>query len=312
LAKLGQYAGLDSGDFLGSFFHRGGEKWYDDVEGIVMPEPKPKRRWYRLSPERLIIGLFAVEGCLLLSKRFQWFAFNEKKGWTVLIAVAAVCVVVVLMLLWLAASLLFRWRFQFSLRSLVVLVVAVAVPLGWFGMKMREAERQRKAVEAICRVGGWRTYDYQVNESGLPIYEQDGSLAQPPTPAWPRELIGDDFFADVVGVGFHFPLNVNDEVLGHVNRLARLERLKLSHTEVGDEELEHLKGLKCLKYLDLSDTKVTEKRIEELRTALPNCKIQTPEDFEVYPHEPALSFDWAEVEAGPHPPTTPETNLDQP
>ena len=131
-----------------------------------MPESKPKRRWYHLSPDRLIIGLLAVEGFLLLSEQFQWFAFNEKKGWTVLIAVAAVCLVVVVMLLWLAGSLLFRWRFQFSLRSLVVLVVAVAVPLGWFGVKLREAERQRRAVEAIRGTGGMVYYDYQLDESG--------------------------------------------------------------------------------------------------------------------------------------------------
>ncbi len=68
-----------------------------------MAESKPKRRWYHLSPDRLIVGLLAVEGFLFLSEWFQWFAFNEKKGWTVLIAVAAVCVAVLIMLLWLLA-----------------------------------------------------------------------------------------------------------------------------------------------------------------------------------------------------------------
>lgn len=49
-----------------------------------MAESKHRRRWYHLSPDRLIVGLTAVEGFLLLSEQFQWFAFNEKKGWTVL------------------------------------------------------------------------------------------------------------------------------------------------------------------------------------------------------------------------------------
>jgi len=120
-----------------------------------MSESRPNRRWYHITPDRLIIGLLAVEGFLFLSEWFQWFAFNEKKGYTVLIAVAAVCLLVVVMLVWLVVSLLFRWRFQFSLRSLVVLVVVVAVPLGWFGVKLREAERQRKAVEAIRKAGEW-------------------------------------------------------------------------------------------------------------------------------------------------------------
>ena len=54
-------------------------------------QPKCKRRWYRFTPDRFIVGLLAVEGFLLLSARFRWFAFNEKKGFTVLIALVAVC-----------------------------------------------------------------------------------------------------------------------------------------------------------------------------------------------------------------------------
>lgn len=50
-----------------------------------MPESTAKRRWYHLTPDRLIFGLLAVEGFLLLSEHYQWFAFNEKKGRTVLI-----------------------------------------------------------------------------------------------------------------------------------------------------------------------------------------------------------------------------------
>jgi hypothetical protein len=47
-----------------------------------------KRRWYRLSLDRLIVGLMAVQAFLVLSQQFQWFAFNERKGWTVLIGCA--------------------------------------------------------------------------------------------------------------------------------------------------------------------------------------------------------------------------------
>jgi len=85
-----------------------------------MPESRPKPRWYHLSPDRLIFGLLAVEGFLLLSEQFQWFCFNEKKGWTVLIAVAAVCLVVAVMLLcrwggrlrFSASGMPFRFRLQ--------------------------------------------------------------------------------------------------------------------------------------------------------------------------------------------------------
>ena len=45
-----------------------------------------ERRWFHVTPDRLILALLPVEGLLWLSERFQWFAFNEHKGWTVLIA----------------------------------------------------------------------------------------------------------------------------------------------------------------------------------------------------------------------------------
>ena len=114
-----------------------------------MTAPKSHRRWYHLTPERLFAGLLAVQTLLFLSERFQWFAFNEKKGGTVLIAVGVVGVAVVVMLLWFVVSLCFRRRpFQFSVRSLLLFVVALSVPLGWFAWEMREAGRQKEAVEA--------------------------------------------------------------------------------------------------------------------------------------------------------------------
>ncbi len=56
---------------------------------------KPKRRWYHLTPGRLLIGLAAVEVFLLLSEQFRWFP----KGWAVLISVTILCLAGVLMLL---------------------------------------------------------------------------------------------------------------------------------------------------------------------------------------------------------------------
>ena len=50
--------------------------------------PEPNRRWFRLTPDRLMVGLLALEGFLLLSEWFRWFPFNQHKGWTVLIAMA--------------------------------------------------------------------------------------------------------------------------------------------------------------------------------------------------------------------------------
>lgn len=38
----------------------------------------PNRRWHLLTPDRLIFGLLAAEGFLLLSEQFQWFALKMR------------------------------------------------------------------------------------------------------------------------------------------------------------------------------------------------------------------------------------------
>lgn len=39
---------------------------------------QPAQHWWRITPERLLVALLAVEGVLLLSERFHWFAFNSR------------------------------------------------------------------------------------------------------------------------------------------------------------------------------------------------------------------------------------------
>ncbi len=129
-------------------------------------EPQPaapprKPRWYRLTPDRLVIGLLAVEGFLLLSEWFDWFAFNGQT-WTVLIALAAVGATLLLMLLWFAVALFLRWRFQYSLRSLLLLVVAVAIPCSWVAVEMQNERKQKAAAEAIKKAGGRCTFKTNV------------------------------------------------------------------------------------------------------------------------------------------------------
>ena len=116
-----------------------------------MTDPTPTRRSFRPTPAWLIFGLLVVEGLLWLSERFQWFWFNEQKGWTVLIAVAVVGVACWSCCL-VRRGLVFRWRFQFSIRSLLVLVVAVAVPCSWLAVEMKRARGKGRRWR---RLGNW-------------------------------------------------------------------------------------------------------------------------------------------------------------
>ena len=120
-----------------------------EVDSLPTADQKPpKLRWFHPTPGRLLIVLLAVEGVLLLSEWFGWFAFNGQT-WTVLIALAAVGATVLLMFFWLAIALLFHWRFQFTLRSLLLLAVAVTIACSWVATEMQQERRQKAAAEAL-------------------------------------------------------------------------------------------------------------------------------------------------------------------
>ena len=217
-----------------------------------MTDPTPTRRFYP-TPAWLIFGLLVVEGLLWLSERYRWFWFNEKKGWTVLIAVAVVGVAMLVMLAWFFASLLFRWRFQFSIRSLLVLVVAVALPCSWLAVEMKKAEKQRSAAEEIARFKGddrWPVlgkieYRWQVDEEGAFSPEQP-----PPEPEWLLKLLGTDFFEEIVAVNVS-TFAVTNDGMEHFTGLHQLRELHLQETKITDAGLDHIKDLTRLRVLFL-------------------------------------------------------------
>ena len=202
-----------------------------------------------MTPGRVVLGMLAVEGFLILSERFQWFAFNQHKGYTMLIAVAAVAAIMLLTSFWFLLSLIFKWRFQFSIRSLLVLMVVVAVACSWLAAARKRAREQREAVEVITKAGGWVFYDYQVDAS----WYQRIPGAKPPGPARLRTLLGDDFFVDVTTVRLDTE-RFGDAELEHLKGLTQLRVLFLGGTAVSDAGLEHLKGMTRLRDLFLADT----------------------------------------------------------
>jgi hypothetical protein len=244
-----------------------------------MTEPTPTRRSFRPTPAWLIFGLLVVEGLLWLSERYRWLWFNEKKGWTVLIAVAVVGAAMLVMLCWFLVSLIVRWRFQFSIRSLLVLTIAIALPCSWFGARVQEEKREREAAAEIENSGA------------------DVTWSGPTLPAWLRGLLGDAFDKSVLSVDIPDIIvsesdleaikrlsevheldlrntRVTDADLVQFNGLNHLEELSLDRTEVTDAGLEKLKGLNHLKSLDLGNTGVTDEGVKKLQQVLPNCKIE--------------------------------------
>ncbi len=84
-------------------------------------------RWrFRITPDRCVVALLALEAFLLLSGWFRWFPFNQHKGWTVLITVVGVGVALLLMFSWFLAALVSRLRFRLGILALLLLAVVVA------------------------------------------------------------------------------------------------------------------------------------------------------------------------------------------
>jgi hypothetical protein len=230
-----------------------------------MPPSKPNRRWYRITPGRLFIGLLMMQVFLFLSEQCQWFAFNQKKGWTVLIAVGLTLLAILVLLLWFAMSFLFRRRLQLDFRSLLILSVVLSVSLGWISWQIENAKRQKRAVEAILNVEKYtaRIYDGSV----IYDYHHDHAFwimcpeeAVPRGPAWLRRLLGDDFFCHVVTVNCCFS-EFGDCEARHLRELTNLERLVLFGTQITDDGLRHLVGMVELRDLSVGHNRLTDKAL---------------------------------------------------
>jgi internalin A len=148
-----------------------------------------------------------------------------------------------------------RW-YQYSLRSLLIFVTLCAFACSWFAVKMRQARRQREAVAAIRIAGGKVIYDYE---------DPEASNVVPPGPLWLRNLLGDDFFANVDRVRLNGDTNAMHAALEHLKDLPRLRYLFLDLSSVTDDDLEYLKDLPQLLELDLNHTDVTDAGLEHLR-----------------------------------------------
>jgi hypothetical protein len=242
----------------------------------------------------MLVVLLTVEGILLLSQRFQWFAFNGQKGWTVLISLAAVGLFLLCMLLWFVASLIFRLRFQFSIRSLLVLTVAVAIPFSWLAVEMENAREQREAVAAIKSHGGDVLYECEM--SGWEGCDIDPEELRYRAPTSPIKCLGIDFFHTPACVwcegqkitdAIMIPICslptlkrldlletcVSDAAIDRIGQLSNLKSVTLEGSTIGDEGLRQFSSIKTLLLLDLRGTKVTNTAVAELQKKLPRCHI---------------------------------------
>ncbi len=146
------------------------------------------------------------------------------------------------------------------------MLLAIALFSIWLSVVATRANRQRRAVEQIRKVGGSVWYDYQIDDSGSgseamgPHLLPDAAL---PGPKWLRNLIGIDYFANAVGASM-YDGNAYDEA-GAVDNgsmafdeLPRLSAVFLTRKCINDDTMAHLRGLTELHYLLVTDSAITD------------------------------------------------------
>jgi hypothetical protein len=151
-----------------------------------------------------------------------------------------------------------RW-FQYSLRSLLLLTLLVSVGMSWIMYRVRKAERQRRAVQAIEALGGQVHYEYQyVGEDHRYNYKSIRPQFDWWRPEWLVERLGYDFFYRVEWANVW-----TDEGVKHLRGLPDLRSITLvrftrasplawwlrGDSSVTDDGLAYLKEFSQLRHL---------------------------------------------------------------
>lgn len=165
-----------------------------------------------------------------------------------------------------------RRRFQISLRTLLLLVTFCSALFGWLGIKVRQAQQQKEAIEAIEKIGGVIFYDYHYPGGDF------NRLAAPPGPAWLRSLFGIDFVANVTFVRLSYEREA-EKVVNRIGRFRQLKEAYLDATLIADHDMIYLRDLSALEYLYIGSTRITDAGLVNLRkmTMLKHLDLSTTE-----------------------------------
>jgi hypothetical protein len=159
----------------------------------------------------------------------------------------------------------------------MLLMLVAGVGMSWLVAIKKRGDRQRAAVEAIVKGGGWVEYDYEISRGqrrfGDPNLSTPGAAS--PWPAWLRHLMGEDCFASVIAA--QICSNTDLKVLAD---LGQLQDLKLTERAVVDDssgrwpvarrsfsdtdDWAELGRLSQLRSLDLRDWCATDARLAQI------------------------------------------------
>jgi Leucine-rich repeat (LRR) protein len=180
-----------------------------------------------------------------------------------------------------------RW-YQYSLRTLLIIVTIIAIFMSWFSVKLKQAREQKAVVEEITKLEMGVQYDWQLDRPVEP--PKPGQLfggPKRPWPDWLRNILGNDFFDNVVVVFFRqnavaeknliylkkfprlryidfLPEKITDVGLANLSGTS-IQSLNLTGSKITDAGLTHLEHLPQLQWLYIDNTAITDEGFEHLK-----------------------------------------------
>lgn len=183
-------------------------------------------------------------------------------------------------------------RFRFSLRTLLIFTAICAIAAAWLAKTVERKRNERKAADAIVKLGGRVTYDYQNDPNWVPgphwydglksVDDKRKQTAQKPSlvKSYLSEVTTVDLLsghtatdADLVWLKLLPKLRdlslggsaFTDAGLATVKELTDLESLTLADTAVTDGGLVNIEGLSLLRALNLYDTRIGDPGLAHLK-----------------------------------------------
>jgi Leucine-rich repeat (LRR) protein len=161
-----------------------------------------------------------------------------------------------------------RW-FRISLRTVLILLTLLCI---WLGVKVNQARRQKEAIAALKSIGALIGFHHH--------YDDQGNLdhrADPPGPAWLRQITGDDFFQRVYSVSGNRVLSgrleitetttFTDEHAAHLSAFDDLVWLSIDNSPASDEALSQIGDTDDLVVAQFFNTPVGDKFVRRLTRA---------------------------------------------
>ena len=156
---------------------------------------------------------------------------------------------------------------------LFIFTTFCAIPLGWLAVKMRQAERQKAAVDAIVKDGGMAEYDYQRDSK-----DDSHSTITATEPSWLDRIFAKVVFVQCDGEGLSYinelpdveelcvrGPNFKDDGLACVRTLTKLRKISLIHADqITDAAFDHLETLPCLRELRVEWTPISDISVERI------------------------------------------------